>query len=154
MVTDSDENMSAEAGHDMGGFYTMKEYQRAGAEGLTSSMEDYLEMICRLRAEGVPVRVNVLASSRHVRPSSASKMLGNLKKLGYIDFHKYGAVMVTEKGVEEGEYLLHRHQVLHRFFCAVNGTEDELEQVEKIEHFMNRETVNNLEQLLARMGIR
>lgn len=154
MVTDSDENMSAEAGHDMGGFYTMKEYQRAGAEGLTSSMEDYLEMICRLRAEGVPVRVNVLASSLHVRPSSASKMLGNLKKLGYIDFHKYGAVMVTEKGVEEGEYLLHRHQVLHRFFCAVNGTEDELEQVEKIEHFMNRETVNNLEQLLARMGIR
>lgn len=153
MVTDSDENMSAEAGHDMGGFYTMKEYQRAGAEGLTSSMEDYLEMICRLRAEGVPVRVNVLASSLHVRPSSASKMLGNLKKLGYIDFHKYGAVMVTEKGVEEGEYLLHRHQVLHRFFCAVNGTEDELEQVEKIEHFMNRETVNNLEQLLARMGI-
>ncbi len=153
MVTDSDENMSAEAGHDMGGFYTMKEYQRAGAEGLTSSMEDYLEMICRLRAEGVPVRVNVLASSLHVRPSSASKMLGNLKKLGYIDFRKYGAVMVTEKGVEEGEYLLHRHQVLHRFFCAVNGTEDELEQVEKIEHFMNRETVNNLEQLLARMGI-
>ena len=153
MVTDSDENMSAEAGHDMGGFYTMKEYQRAGAEGLTSSMEDYLEMICRLRAEGVPVRVNVLASSLHVRPSSASKMLGNLKKLGYIDFHKYGAVMVTEKGVEEGGDLLHRHQVLHRFFCAVNGTEDELEQVEKIEHFMNRETVNNLEQLLARMGI-
>jgi len=153
LVTDSDENMSAEAGHDMGGFYTMKEYQRAGAEGLTSSMEDYLEMICRLRAEGVPVRVNVLASSLHVRPSSASKMLGNLKKLGYIDFRKYGAVMVTEKGVEEGEYLLHRHQVLHRFFCAVNGTEDELEQVEKIEHFMNRETVNNLEQLLARMGI-
>lgn len=151
MVTDSGENMSADLGRDMGGFYTMKEYQRADAKGLTSSMEDYLEMICRLRAEGVPVRVNVLAACLHVRPSSVSKMLGNLKSLGYIDFHKYGAVMVTEKGMKEGEYLLHRHQVLHRFFCAVNGTEDELEQVEKIEHFMNRETVENLERLLARM---
>lgn len=151
MVTDSGENMSADLGRDMGGFYTMKEYQRAGAKGLTSSMEDYLEMICRLRAEGVPVRVNVLAACLHVRPSSVSKMLGNLKNLGYIDFHKYGAVMVTEQGMKEGEYLLHRHQVLHRFFCAVNGTEDELEQVEKIEHFMNRETVENLERLLARM---
>ena len=140
-MTDSDENMSAEAGHDMGGFYTMKEYQRAGAEGLTSSMEDYLEMICRLRAEGVPVRVNVLASSLHVRPSSASKMLGNLKKLGYIDFHKYGAVMVTEKGVEEGEYLLHRHQVLHRFFCAVNGTEDELEPVSYTHLILSQKTI-------------
>ena len=34
------------------GFYTMKEYQQAGAEGLTSSMEDYLEMLCRLQREG------------------------------------------------------------------------------------------------------
>ena len=34
------------------GFYTMKEYQQAGAEGLTSSTEDYLEMLCRLQREG------------------------------------------------------------------------------------------------------
>ena len=118
------------------GFYTMKEYQQAGAEGLTSSMEDYLEMLCRLQREGRPLRVNVL---------------GNLKGLGYIDFQKYGAVAVTEKGLREGEYLLHRHQVLHRFFCALNGTEDELEQVEKVEHFMDRVTVGNLERLLGKM---
>ena len=135
-------------------FYTMKGYELAADTQITTAMEDYLEMLCRLQREGRPLRVNVLAESLHVRPSSASKMLGNLKGLGYIDFQKYGAVEVTEKGLREGEYLLHRHQVLHRFFCAVNGTEDELEQVEKIEHFMNRETVNNLEQLLARMGIR
>lgn len=133
------------------GFYTMKEYQQAGAEGLTSSMEDYLEMICRLRQEGRPLRVNILAESLHVKPSSASKMLGNLKRLGYIDFQKYGAVSVTDKGLGEGEYLLHRHQVLQRFFCALNGTEDELEQVEKVEHFMDRRTVENLEQLLGRL---
>ncbi len=133
------------------GFYTMKEYQQAGAEGLTSSMEDYLEMLCRLQREGRPLRVNVLAESLHVRPSSASKMLVNLKGLGYIDFQKYGAVEVTEKGLREGEYLLHRHQVLHRFFCALNGTEDELEQVEKVEHFMDRVTVGNLERLLGKM---
>lgn len=153
MVTDSGKKESQAGNDGDSGFYTMKEYQRAGAEGLTSSMEDYLEMICRLRAEGRPLRVNVLASSLHVRPSSASKMLGNLKKLGYIDFQKYGAVVVTDKGIQEGAYLLHRHQVLHRFFCALNGTENELEQVEKIEHYMNRATVENLERLLERGGM-
>ena len=122
MVTDKD------------GFYTMKGYERSASDELTSSMEDYLEMVCRMEEEGEPIRVSSLAASLHVRPSSASKMLDNLKKAGYIDFKKYGSIMVTEKGYEEGRYLLHRHQVLQDFFCTLNHTEDELELVEKIEH--------------------
>ena len=136
MVTDKD------------GFYTMKGYERSASDELTSSMEDYLEMVCRMEEEGDPIRVSSLAASLHVRPSSASKMLDNLKKAGYIDFKKYGSIMVTEKGYEEGRYLLHRHQVLQDFFCTRNHTEDELELVEKIEHFINHRTVANMEQAL------
>ena len=136
MVTDKD------------GFYTMKGYERSASDELTSSMEDYLEMVCRMEEEGEPIRVSSLAASLHVRPSSASKMLDNLKKAGYIDFKKYGSIMVTEKGYEEGRYLLHRHQVLQDFFCTLNHTEDELELVEKIEHFINHRTVENMEQAL------
>ena len=133
-------------------FYTLSGYALKNPPALSASMEDYLEMLCRLQREGRPLRVNVLAESLHVRPSSASKMLGNLKGLGYIDFQKYGAVEVTEKGLREGEYLLHRHQILHRFFCALNGTEDELEQVEQVEHYIHKETLHNLEQLMERCG--
>ena len=136
MVTDKD------------GFYTMKGYERSASDELTSSMEDYLEMVCRMEEEGDPIRVSSLAASLHVRPSSASKMLDNLKKAGYIDFKKYGSIMVTEKGYEESRYLLHRHQVLQDFFCTLNHTEDELELVEKIEHFINHRTVANMEQAL------
>ena len=136
MVTDKD------------GFYTMKGYERSASDELTSSMEDYLEMVCRMEEEGDPIRVSSLAASLHVRPSSASKMLDNLKKAGYIDFKKYGSIMVTEKGYEEGRYLLHRHQVLQDFFCTLNHTEDELELVEKIEHFINHRTEANMEQAL------
>ncbi len=130
------------------GFYTMKGYERVNGEELTSSMEDYLEMVCRMEAEGYPVRVSLLAANLHVRPSSASKMLDNLKAAGYIDFRKYGTIMVTDKGHMEGRYLLHRHQVLHEFFCALNHTDSELEQVEKIEHYINRRTVGNMERML------
>ena len=86
--------------------------------------------------------------------SSASKMLDNLRKAGYIDFKKYGSIMVTDKGYEEGRYLLHRHRVLQDFFCTLNHTEDELELVEKIEHFINHRTVENMEQALSSFGIR
>ena len=137
MVTDKD------------GFYTLKGYERSASDEMTSSMEDYLEMVCRMEEEGEPIRVSSLAASLHVRPSSASKMLDNLKKAGYIDFKKYGSIMVTEKGYEEGRYLLHRHQVLQDFFCTLNHTEDELELVEKIEHFINHRTVANMEQALS-----
>lgn len=133
------------------GFYTMKGYQLSSEEDMTSSMEDYLEMICRMEGEGAPIRVSTLAASLHVRPSSASKMLNNLREAGFIDFKKYGSIMVTDKGHEEGRYLLHRHQVLHDFFCALNHTENELEQVEKIEHFINRSSVENMERLIRYM---
>ena len=99
MVTDKD------------GFYTMKGYERSASDEMTSSMEDYLEMVCRMEEEGEPIRVSSLAASLHVRPSSASKMLDNLRKAGYIDFKKYGSIMVTDKGYEEGRYLLHRHRI-------------------------------------------
>jgi len=71
---------------DKDGFYTMKGYERSASDEMTSSMEDYLEMVCRMEEEGEPIRVSSLAASLHVRPSSASKMLDNLRKAGYIDF--------------------------------------------------------------------
>lgn len=145
MVTDPDQNNT--------GFYTLKGYRQSEGERMTASMEDYLEMICRMEAAGLPLRVGALAASLHVRPSSASKMLGNLKDGGYIDFQKYGTIVVTGKGREAGSYLLHRHQVLNDFFCALNGTENELEQVEKIEHFIDRHTVENLELLTKKFSL-
>ena len=36
--------------------------------------------------------------------------------------------------LELGSYLLFRHDILHRFFCQINHSENELEQVEKVEH--------------------
>lgn len=132
-------------------FYTLKGYQQQAELELTSSMEDYLEMICRLESESRVVRINALAQKLNVKPSSASKMVQNLKESGYITFHKYGYIETTPKGQQMGFYLLRRHKVLHEFLCILNHSEQELEQVEKIEHFMNRQTVENLEKLTQKL---
>lgn len=132
-------------------FYTQKGYQLRNHTEMTGAMEDYLEMICRQSLSDGYVRINFLAGRLNVRPSSASKMVYQLRDLGYVAFEKYGLIQPTEKGWTLGRYLLYRHDVLHRFFCMVNGSEDELEQVEQVEHYLNEETVHNLETLMHRL---
>ena len=78
-------------------------------------------------------------------------MIQHLNALGYIHAPKYGVIELTGKGQAAGNYLLYRHDVLHRFLRLLNKSEDELEQVEKIEHFLNRTTIENLDALTKKM---
>lgn len=133
-------------------FYTLKGYSLLEHTKITSSMEDYLEMIYRLSQGNQPVRIKELAECLHVKPSSASKMTGNLRKQGLVGFEKYGTVSLTTDGKELGEYLLFRHQILTRFFCYVNQKPDDLEQVEKVEHFIDPETVYNIQKWLDKFA--
>lgn len=129
------------------GFYTLKGYMLLEQGRLTSSMEDYLEMIFRMGEQGV-VRVTALSHALHVKPPSASKMAANLRAQGLIEYPKYGYITLTEDGRQVGRYLVHRHEVVGRLLCRINGTEDELEEVEKIEHFLSPRTVANIEKFL------
>lgn len=131
-------------------FYTLKGYERIENNQITSSMEDYLEMICRIYQEHKTVRISLLAQALHVKPSSASKMVTNLKNQELVNFEKYGIITMTEKGLLLGSYLLSRHEILHAFFCYINQTVNELEQVEKVEHFIDRRTVLNIKKFLDR----
>ena len=136
---------------DKGGkFYTFKGYQ-ASRSPLTPAMEDYLEMIARMLLERKVVRIGELSERLNVRPSSASKMIQQLKNAGMVESEKYGYVSLTAKGREEGEYLLYRHRVVQRFLCLLNRTDSALEEAEKIEHFLSRETVRNLYALTRKL---
>lgn len=136
---------------DAKGFYTMKGYQINEEAELTPAMEDYLEMICRLMESHSVVRLCEVAEGLHVKPSSASKMIRLLSETGYLDAEKYGYILLTEKGRQAGDYLLYRHDVLQRFLCILNDSDNELEQVEKIEHFLDKKTVDNLNLLIAKL---
>ncbi|NLN82692.1 MAG: metal-dependent transcriptional regulator [Clostridiales bacterium] len=129
-------------------FRTMKGYQLVDHSEITASMEDYIEMIYRTLKSQPLVRVNDLAKKLNVRPSSVSKMANHLSRLGLIGFEKYGYIKPTEKGRVVGDYLLYRHEVLTEFLCLINNSHDELEQVEKIEHFITEKTVYNLKKAL------
>ena len=132
-------------------YFTFKGYQLNSDSKLTSSMEDYLEMIVRLKEENEIVRINVLAKKLHVKPSSASKMVVKLSQEGYLEYQKYGIISLTTLGKKRGEYFIYRHKVLNNFLCMLNSSCNELEQVEKIEHFLDKKTIDNLALLTSEL---
>lgn len=134
------------------GFYTLKGYMLMDHGLVTSSMEDYLEMICRMSERAEVVRISALAEALHVKPPSASKMAGNLRARDLIQLPKYGYITLTDTGRELGKYLIRRHDLVNALLCLINHSENELEEAEKIEHFLSPRTVMNLEGFLKRMA--
>ena len=82
------------------GFYTLKGYTILEGNAITSSMEDYLEIIYRIRSANEAVRISAISEMLHVKPSSASKMVDNLKKQDLVSSKKYGYITLTDMGVE------------------------------------------------------
>lgn len=129
-------------------FYTLTGYKLKNHYMLTESMEDYLEMIYRNRET---ITVKKLSSLLNVRPSSVSKMATKLKTLGYINFESYGDISLTENGIKIGEYLLWRHSILESLLKYINKDEFCLEQVERIEHFVDDVTLKNISSFLDKL---
>lgn len=124
-------------------FHTVRGYQLLSDEKkvLTSSMEDYLEMIYRISREEGEVRVNQLAERLNVRPSSATKVVQKLSKLGLVTYEKYGAVGLSRQGKVLGEFLLQRHEVIQEFLQNLGIEEMLLKDTELIEHDVSHSTL-------------
>lgn len=132
----------------MSEFYTLKGYKLKSGNNITEAMEDYIEMIYRKTVDSSSISVKDLSNYLNVRPSSASKMANRLKELNLINFEKYGLISLTDDGKYIGKYLLYRHEVLTKFFKLLNKEDYKLEQVEKIEHFIDYETIRNVEKFI------
>ena len=117
-------------------FYTQNGYDRADTGPLTTAMEDYLEMICRLTRSGGYTRISALARELHVQPSSASKMAALLRSGGYLTNERYGCLRLTEKGK-------HFNDDFTTIVREVN---------EEIEHCFTREEVAQMRELLLRLA--
>ncbi len=122
-------------------FYTLTTYIHTQNK-ITYPMEDYLEMIYRKKEENLTI--TTLSKYLNVKKSSCSKMISKLKNLELI-ITKENKIILTKKGLEVGKYLYHRHQVLEIFLRDLNQNNFKLEQVEKLEHFIDEITLKNIE---------
>ena len=126
-------------------FHTQKGYELAEQNKLTAAMEDYLEMICRLsREEGYYARPSFGQTSQ----CQAVICIQNGGSFERVRPCPGGAVRIypSNAGGESlwGDYLLYRHNLLNQFLCYINHSDNELEQVERIEHFIDERTIRNI----------
>jgi DtxR family transcriptional regulator, Mn-dependent transcriptional regulator len=97
--------------------------------------------------------ISEVANSLNVYASSTSKMVVKLRKAGYVNFERYGPIMLTEKGLEIGKQLDCNHRILVAFLQAIGIKEDEIEQeVRKMELAFNPVIIGKLEEFLSQNG--
>lgn len=117
------------------------------AKSLTASMEDYLEMICRLsQGEGF-TRTSDLAEALNVQPSSATRMVKKLAESGFIAYERYGILRLTPEGRELGNSLLQRHQALEDFLRLIGVEDTVLEDTERMEHSVSEPALRRIIEL-------
>ncbi|MBZ2174237.1 MarR family transcriptional regulator [Schnuerera sp. xch1] len=127
-------------------FRTVRGYQMLNMENksLTSSMEDYLEMIYRICVRQGYTRISQLADKLNVRPSSVTKIVQKLRKLELIDYEKYGTIRLTKEGKLIGSFLLKRHEIIDKFLKNIGVEETRLKDTEMIEHDVSINTLKNI----------
>ncbi len=125
-------------------FYTLTSYIH-NKRLITYAMEDYLEMIYRETNQNLNINVTILSKLLHVKKSSVSKMLSKLKTLELLENNNQ--IKLTKTGFKIARYLYIRHNILETFLKYLNKQDFKLEQVEKIEHFIDNITLNNLAKL-------
>jgi Mn-dependent transcriptional regulator len=130
-------------------FFTFSEYMKKEYDSLTASMEDYLEMIYRLSQQIGFTRIHELAKALNVQPPSATKMVQKLSELKFVDYEKYGMIILTDSGKTMGKYLLKRHNIIEGFFKVLGISDSVLEQTEKVEHTISNETVEYMEDFIS-----
>lgn len=130
------------------GFYTFNNYFKINSGLITASMEDYIEMIYRLSNEIGFTRVGDLSKALNVKPASITNMIKKLDELSLVCYERYGYIKLTDEGKIYGEYLLYRHNTIEKFLKTIGVSKNVLEETEKIEHVLNKDTFQRIENFI------
>ena len=90
-----------------------------GREGLSESLEDYLEAIFHIIQAKRVARAKEIAGRLKVKSSSVTGALHALAERGLINYAPYDVVTLTARGEEVASDVVHRHEVLREFFLKV-----------------------------------
>ncbi len=115
---------------------------------LSPSLEDYLEEIYRFSLTKDIVRVTDISQKLGVSLPAVTKALHKLKNQGYINYQRYGDILLTEQGCKKGKYLVERNRLLQEFLYLIQSECNVPEETEAIEHYISDSTIQSLQKLV------
>ena len=118
-------------------------------------VEDYVELIADLLADGGEARQVDIAQRLGVAQPTVAKMLKRLIAEGYIQQRPYRGVFLTENGRELARFSRERHKSVESFLCSI-GVSAETARIdaEGIEHHVSPETLQALRKFTVSTGSR
>jgi DtxR family transcriptional regulator, Mn-dependent transcriptional regulator len=122
---------------------------------VTSSLQDYLEVILNLVQEKKMARVTDIADRLNIAKPSVIQALSLLKEKGLIVQDRYGPVELTLEGQHYALKIRHRHNVIYGFLTQVLGVSPAAAEKDAclMEHDLSGETFERLLQFLQGQDI-
>lgn len=118
------------------------------SKSITPSKENYLKVLLELSG-GEEVRSSDVAEVLGITKASVSCMMKRLRDEGYVVKEKYGAVTLTEKGLEEAAIVKRRYNLLKTFLVRVlNVDAATAEDACQIEHIISPESISKIDEHL------
>lgn len=130
-------------------------FRQAREARRTELIEDYLELIAELIAEGGEARQVDIAGQLGVAQPTVAKMLKRLSDGGYIQQRPYRGVFLTAEGRRLAEESRQRHEIVEAFLIAI-GVDPEIARrdAEGIEHHVSPETLAAFARLTVKRPVR
>lgn len=88
-------------------------------DGLSESLEDYLEVILSLEKENKVARAKDIAEALNIKGGSVTGALKVLADKGLIHYSPYSFVTLTQKGLEIASEVTRRHAILKDFLHKI-----------------------------------
>lgn len=112
-------------------------------------VEDYVELISDLLAEGQEARQVDIAARLGVSQPTVAKMLARLSSDGFVKQKPYRGVFLTETGQKLAEEARARHRLVEAFLLALGVSQESvLIDSEGIEHYVGEETLHAFQKAL------
>lgn len=113
---------------------------------LSSGLEDYLECIYNNINKQGSVKAIDISKELEVSRASVTDALHRLAEQQYINYERYGSIIITPKGVKKAKEIIDKHKVLTLFFekILLLNNEEASENACRIEHVITPNAFDKL----------
>ena len=113
---------------------------------ITSGLEDYLELIHNSISQNKNIKAIDIANEFKVSRSSVSEALIRLADMDFIIYEGRKGIKITQKGIEQAQKTVKKHEILSDFFYKVLKTDKKLADKNacKIEHVIDDELIEKM----------
>jgi Mn-dependent DtxR family transcriptional regulator len=135
--------MDAKKEHDS---YFLSKVRRVRTQpDLTTSVEDYLEVIYELIQEKGYARSIEISKYLRVTSPSVTSMLQRLHRMGFVVYERYRGITLTNKGERLARSVKGRHIIIAKLLKILGLSEDIANlDAEGIEHHVHRITIDHI----------